>query len=410
MNKPKNQDEKEQTVLKVGILIPFYNNRKTLRHIVEQSLKNGLPVFVVDDGSTDNGLESISDLDCHKSRLAKNQGKGAALVHGAKIAEDTGFTHLITLDADAQHNPAEVPLFLEKIQEEPNALILGNRNFKQAGIPGKSAFGRKWSNLWIRIASGFSVTDSQSGFRAYPVQILTRLKALSKRYNFEIEILVKALWAGFPVDSIDVSVHYSEETKAGSHFRPFKDNLLISLTYARLVLRNMLPVPHKRIIGESAPKKIRKYLLRPKEFIKLLLFESLSIKEIVLALGLGIFLGTFPLVGIHSIAIVFVASRLKLNRLIALNISHLCAPPFVPALCVEAGHFLRFGNFISTQLAGQNGLQELGHNPLSYIGDYFLGAVVMAPILALLVALFSLAILFSIRLIKKAFAHGKNQK
>lgn len=379
------------------IVIPTYNNGTTLPDVVRGALDTGLDVLVVDDGSTDDGPGLLSELPATVIGYGENRGKGAAILEAGRWAAEHHYTHVITIDADGQHDPGEVGVFLDAIRADPAALVLGKRDFDSPDVPDSSKFGRNFSNFWVKITSGQNVSDSQSGYRAYPVEILTRIRCRSKRYNFEVEILVRAIWAGFPVSSVGISVVYSDETRAGSHFDPWRDNIRISLTYARLFLRHVAPVPHKKLHGPSNRQLLKEYFTGPKTLFRMLLQENLSMREIVLACMLGIFLGTLPLIGLHSVAIIFVATRLRLNRLIAFNISHFCAPPVVPALCIEAGHWLRTGGFI---ILDQDTIRNIGNDIWGYIGDYLLGSVVMAPVLAGVTGFVVYCILSAVRIFR----------
>ncbi len=360
------------------IVIPTYNNNNSLRGIAEGSLRTDQDVLVVDDGSTDGVAETLSGLSLEIIRHEQNLGKGAAIISAAHWASERGYSHLITIDADGQHNPADIPKFQTKIKEKPLSIIVGIRDFESANVPESSIFGRKFSNFWVRISSGSSIADSQSGFRAYPLEVLKKVKCRAKHYNFEIEILVRSVWAGIILSSVDIGVAYTEETNKASHFHPFKDNFRISLTYTRLVLRNFSPWPHKILFGQTQHKKAVNFFLHPIKGMKSLAKENSTPKQIALAVTVGIFLATLPLLAAHSVTIVFVATRLKLNRLIALNVSHLCAPPFVPALAVELGFFLRNGRFLT-----EFSMQTLGYEAMQRFWDYLLGTVVLAPFLAL---------------------------
>jgi len=362
------------------IVIPTYNNIKTLRKVVEESLSSGLPVLVVNDGSTDGAIETIGDTEAEILNFSENRGKGTAIVAAANWAQDQGYSHIITIDADGQHDPREIPGFIEKAEDHPLAIIIGKRDFENANVPGSSRFGRWWSNLWIRITTGHSIGDSQSGYRAYPVEAITKVHCRGIRYNFEVEIIVRGAWAGLEIIDHEISVNYSDETKKASHFDPFWDNYRISTTYTKLVIRNFIPLPHKVIFKRVEEDKLEgKLSLRhPLKSLNILLKENTTPKEIVSASMLGILLGTLPLIAMHSVSIIFVATRLRLNRLIALNISHLCAPPLVPAIAIEAGYFLRNGRFLT-----EFNYQTLGHEAHIRLYEYILGATVIAPFLTL---------------------------
>ena len=361
---------KSDQPISVLLVIPTYNNHNTLRSVVEDSLKTGLKILVVNDGSTDDGPETIADLNVERLNLPKNKGKGIAIQAAARWAYENDFTHIITMDADGQHSASDVPKFVEKINENPLSIVLGARDFNSTDTPESSKFGCKFSNFWVRVSTGVSVSDSQSGFRAYPVDALKRLRCLSRRYNYEVEILVKCIWAGLAVQSVNIAVNYNPETIKASHFRPFVDNARISLTYTYLVTRNLFPLPHRILYGQKPAERIKSFFLNPFRGLKLLVTEKSSPRQIMFAVMLGIFLATLPLVAIHSVAIVFVATRLKLNRLIALNVSHFCAPPFVPGMAVELGYFLRNGKFLT-----EFTIQTMGHEALQRVGDYLLGSI-----------------------------------
>ena len=360
------------------IVIPVFNNRATLRRVVEESLTFGLPVLVVNDGSTDGGPETLDGLPVTRIDHAVNRGKGAAILSAAGWAEAHGFTHLITMDADGQHCPQDVARFLEKIAQNPWAIIVGARDVSGQPVPGASRFGRRFSNFWLKVACGMGLPDSQSGFRAYPVAILRQVRCLGRRYEFEVEILVRAVWAGASLDTVDVQVRYTPESTSASHFHPLRDNARISRTYARLVLRNFLPWPHRTLFDDPARAGERLSPKRLRHSLRVLLREHTSRQRITLAAMLGVFLGTLPLIACHSVIIVFCAARLRLNRLIALNISHFCAPPVVPALAIESGYFVRHGRWLT-----EFTFRTLGHQIDQRLLDYLLGSVLLAPLLAL---------------------------
>ncbi len=382
--------------IKATIVIPTYNNEETLRNVVLDSIKTGINVIVVIDGSVDNSEESIKDLNIVKIVFPENRGKGAAIKAGTAWANENNYTHIITLDADGQHMPEFTLKFVEKINQYPNSIIIGNRDFNNSEAPDISKFGRKFSNFWVKVTTGVSAIDSQSGFRAYPVELITKIKCRGNRYNFEVEIIVKGIWAGLKIENVIIPVVYSEKTKKYSHFRPFIDNARISLTYSSLFLRNLLPITNKILIPHEKQKE--PIFKRISAFFKMLLKENIKPYQIVLACMLGIFLGTLPLIAVHSIVIIFAAKKLRLNRLIAFNISHFCGPPFVPALCVVAGHYIRFGELL---ILNQEILQNFGSNIGTYLYDYLIGSVVLAPVLALLVGLIVYIITVIVQKIRK---------
>jgi glycosyltransferase involved in cell wall biosynthesis len=370
--------------LKILLVIPTYNNRSSLAGVVEKALQTPFPVLVVNDGSTDGAMETLPKHAClHVAGWNQNRGKGAALLEAARWAMENGFTHIITLDADGQHDPADAEKLARAAKSNSQSIVLGHRVFNKQQVPLSSRFGRKFSNFWVWVSTGLQLQDTQCGYRAYPVTLMNKLKFKSRHYNFEVEVLVRGIWAGMDVVTVDISVKYDEGTRKASHFRPFVDNARISITYTTLVTRNFLPLPHKTIFETEAGRLRRISVKAPKKSLKVLFTEATSPREITLASMLGVFLGTLPLVSIHSIAIIFAATRLRLNRLIALNISHFCAPPFVPVLAFEIGYYILHKELLYA-LSFDIIFKEIH---LRFI-EYLLGAVVFAPFLALITGFF----------------------
>ncbi|MFQ5589526.1 MAG: DUF2062 domain-containing protein [Phycisphaerae bacterium] len=379
--------------IRVLIAIPTFNNKGTLRQVAERALQLGLPVLVVNDGSTDGGPAELAGLGVERIDYSENQGKGAAIVAAGRWAYDHSFTHLITLDGDGQHDPGETPKFLERIRLNPQALIVGRRDLSGAEVPRSSRFGRAFSNFWTRIACGVSHPDTQSGFRAYPVEILRRMKCRARRYDFEVEILVRSAWSGASLDWVDISARYDADAVRNSHFDMWWDNIRTARTYTRLVVRNLIPWPHRVLWPETMRPGLWQInpdrekwrakgegfsFQRPLRSLHTLLRERSSPSQLAAAAALGIFLGTLPLIACHSIAIIFCATRLRLNRLLALNVSHLCAPPLVPALAIELGFFVRHGRWL-TEFSVQTLAREIHQRLL----DYLIGSSILAPVLAL---------------------------
>jgi uncharacterized protein (DUF2062 family) len=358
------------------VVIPVFNHSRTLRDVVSRALKVHPKVMVVDDGSTDGGIETLRDLDVSMVRHNRNRGKGAAILSAMEEARNFGATHLITIDADGQHDPADLPLFVSEIERSPEAIVVGTRDFAGSAVPLSSRFGRRFSNFWFRVQTGLSIKDTQSGFRAYPLAVLGWLKLREKRYAFEVEVLVKAAWAGVPLREVDISVHYSEATRRLSHFRPFEDNFRLSLLNTRLTVRAMLPVSPRRFRPEPAgPCGIA--LLHPLRSLRSLLDMHGSPRQLAASATLGVFLGSLPLVACQTVSILAAASFLRLNRLVALSASQLCMPPFVPALCIETGYFVRHGKFL-TEIS----FQTIGYQSPQRFLEWIIGSLILGPILA----------------------------
>ncbi len=362
------------------VVIPVYNHAATLREVVEGALDAHERVLVVDDGSTDLGGGVLDGLPVRIVRHEKNRGKGAALRTAAHEAQSMGATHIITLDADGQHNPAEIERFLHAVEEHPEAVLVGKRDFQAAGAPVSRRFGRAFSNFWFRVQTGRSIGDSQSGFRAYPLDVLLHLPLREKGFAFEIEVLVRAAWAGVDVRDVDVSVAYPPQNMYVSHFHLLWDNMRLALLNTRLSMRSMLPWPHARLPGASGEDRSGVSILRPILSLRILMKGDASPGRLAAAAALGVFLGALPLIGFHTVAILFSAGFMRLNRIAAVAASQLCMPPFVPALCIETGYFIRHGRFLT-----EVSLQTLGYQALERLYEWLIGSLLVGPVLGLAV-------------------------
>ncbi|WP_432821989.1 DUF2062 domain-containing protein [Trichloromonas sp.] len=364
---------------RILIVIPVYNHAATLRPVVKQALAVHPEVLVVDDGSADNPLDTLAGLPVRTASHPRNLGKGAAIMTAARLARTLGMSHIVTIDADGQHDPADFPRFAEAIAAEPMAIVVGTRDFSAANVPGSSRFGRKFSNFWLRLQTGRSLGDTQSGFRAYPLAVLEGLKLRERHYSFEVEVLVRAAWAGVPLREVDIAVYYPPAHERVSHFGAFRDNFRLTLLNTHLTMRSVLPWPHRKLVEEQGGVKVS--VLRPLRSLRVLLTENATPAQLAAAGALGVFLGAVPLIACHTIAILFACGFFRLNKVAAVSASQLCMPPLVPALCIEAGYFMRHGEFL-TELS----LETLGYQGLERLYEWLLGSLLVGPLLAGLVA------------------------
>jgi hypothetical protein len=306
--------------------IPVHNNAATIADIVRRSKSQIDHIVVVDDGSTDADLRDLlKPLAVEVIRHSQNRGKGAALLTAFNFATECGAEYLITLDADGQHFPEDIPKFLQRLA--PDTILIGARDEIIGSMPGSSRFGRDFSDFWICVESGVETSDTQSGFRAYPLKPVMQLPLASRHYNLEVEVVTRAVWAGMKIGTVPVRTEYSAATRAASSFKPFADNARISLIHARLVLRQLLPIPHQK-------------LARGVDIVQPSLWN-----ENASPLGLAASAGVTALLAILMwpcgfLAAAYVAWRLHLNKIVTVVTILLCAPRPLPDFCYWVGKSL----------------------------------------------------------------------
>jgi len=245
--------------LKCCVIIPTYNNYKTLQQVIEGVLIYTKDIIVVNDGSTDSTSEILLQFpQIQQINLLKNKGKGNALRQGFKHADSLGYCYAITIDSDGQHFPEDIPAFIEALENEENkeVLFIGARNMTQHGVPKKSSFGNKFSNFWFWVETGTRLQDTQSGFRLYPLFAMKKLKFYTRKFEFEIEAIVKAAWSGIEVKNIPIKIHYELEDRI-SHFRPFKDFTRISILNTWFVLVTFLYIKPRNLFRKLKKKDSR---------------------------------------------------------------------------------------------------------------------------------------------------------
>jgi glycosyltransferase involved in cell wall biosynthesis len=314
------------------VIIPTFNNGSTLKEVLTGVMDVCGNVIVVNDGSSDNTFDLLNQFDgIEVITHNKNRGKGAALNSGFRKAYDLGYKYAITIDSDGQHYPQEINLLCDSSRKEPDTLCIGARDFKSDNMPGKNSFANRFSNFWFKLETGITLEDTQSGFRLYPLERLKGIRTLSGRYEFELEIIVRAAWRNVAVRNIPVSVYYPPKEIRISHFKPFKDFTRISILNTVLVFIALLwwwPLKFiKWFSRENIRNFIKKHITESKE----------SNLHIAKSVGLGLFFGISPLWGYQMIAAVAAAHLLKLNKVIVLVASNISIPPMIP--------FILYGSF-----------------------------------------------------------------
>lgn len=325
--------------LKACVLIPTYNNAGTLADVLTKVLAYTDDLLVVNDGSTDNTIEILKQFpQVHAINYSPNKGKGVALRTGIKEAAKLGYDYAIAMDSDGQHYASDLTLFLDAIEAQPQSLIIGARNLNQENVQLKSSFGNKFSNFWFWVNTGITLPDTQSGYRLYPVQALAKKNYYTRKYEFEIEVIVRAAWSGVPVTYIPISVYYPKPEERVSHFRPFKDFSRISLLNTVLVLIALLWVK---------PRDFFRLLLK-KEGIKTI-WKTIFIRPEetnhtkAASVAFGIFMGIVPVWGFQLAIGIPAAIFMRLNKalfIIAANISIFPFTPFIWMASLITGKWL----------------------------------------------------------------------
>ncbi len=312
---------------KICVIIPTYNNSSTLKNLIDEVLAFTTNVIVVNDGSTDRTREILRQYtEIKKLDYTPNVGKGWALRKGIALAIESGFDHAITIDSDGQHFAKDLPKFINKVEMGGQSLIIGARNMDQSSVPGKSSFGNKFSNFWFWIETGIRLPDTQSGYRLYPLCLMKGMTFFTKKYEFEIEVIVRAAWKNIKIESVPISVYYAPKETRISHFRPFKDFSRISVLNTLLVIVAFAYIK---------PRDFFRSLFKKSTYsnIKDQIFGSQDSKiKISSSVAFGVFMGIVPIWGFQLFAAIFLAILFRLNKAIVIISAHISIPPMIPLI------------------------------------------------------------------------------
>ena len=221
-----------------AIIIPVYNHAERIAGVIHQALELDLPVFVINDGSTDRTADIINTIgDITVLHHDINQGKGAALLTGFTAACNKGCDWAVTLDGDGQHRPSDAKALLAAVSAGQRCIVVGRREGMEESkhVPWTSRFGRGFSNFWVRVSGGPAIKDTQSGFRLYPLPEVMEIGVLARRYQFEVEVLVRAYQRDIEIIEVPVEVVYQPKGERVSHFRPWIDFGRNSAVFTRLI-------------------------------------------------------------------------------------------------------------------------------------------------------------------------------
>jgi len=218
------------------VVVPTYNNAKTLQTVLDRLWVYTQDIMVVNDGSTDETLTILHHYP-HPINIvtySENRGKGHALVTGFREAMMLGYDYAITIDSDGQHYPEDLPVFLRKASElNCPTIIVGSRELEHENKSRGAIFATRLANFWFAFQTWQYLPDTQSGYRLYPLHHLHGLNLITSRYEAELELLVFAAWHGVAIDTVPIRVYYPPKEERVTHFRP-------GLDFARIFVLNTI--------------------------------------------------------------------------------------------------------------------------------------------------------------------------
>lgn len=235
--------------MKYCIIVPHYKHEVLFEKFLPALASLNLPCIVVDDGSDEQSVNTVQALladypDFHLIRHQTNRGKGASVITGCYHASAMGFSHVLQLDADGQHNIDDAQKLLDYSKQHPDSFISGQPYFDETA-PFARKYGRKITDFWVALETlSLQIKDGLCGFRVYPIKQIERVfdnYYLGPRMDFDPELLVKAVWAGIDLHFIQTKVIYHENTV--SHFHYLKDNLMLIRLHVRLIFGMLIRLP-----------------------------------------------------------------------------------------------------------------------------------------------------------------------
>lgn len=378
-------------------VVPAYENAGTIGTVLADMIKYCNDILVVDDGSTDStgailatfGFRLIREDSVSSGnvpdlkgknflRHSRNSGKGKSLKDALILASRAGYRYVLTIDADGQHFPSDIPAFAEAVLTGQEGIIVGARNLKSENMPSRNTFANRFSNFWYRLETGTRLADTQCGFRMYPLGWTDFSRwYYTSLYEFELEVIVFAAWSRISVTNVPVRIYYPPEEKRVSHFRPLRDFTRISILNTVLVLLCIFWIWPRNILRKLSWTKIRRF------FDDNLFHVKDSNTKLTLSFWLGVFIGLLPFGGYHFVTAVFLAHIFRLNTLVAGAFTLISIVPVMPVIifcscwtgCLILGHEMPFSGFDITFADAGN-----------IIVEYVLGGVAFAAVASSLAA------------------------
>ncbi|MBS1598047.1 MAG: DUF2062 domain-containing protein [Bacteroidetes bacterium] len=381
------------SALQTCVIIPTFNNAGTLKQVIADVSAYTTNIIVVNDGSTDGTKNILQTFPFIQAvQYEKNVGKGWAIRQGFAKATELGYHFAITIDSDGQHFAKDLTSFIQKLETTKDAIVIGARNMDQSSVPGKSSFGNKFSNFWFKVETGIAQPDTQSGYRLYPIELLKKIKFLTRKYEFEIEVLVRAAWKGIHVESIPVTVYYPPKDERISHFRPFKDFTRISILNTILVLITFFYIKPRNFLRTIFNRqKTKKFVLD--NFIHA--HQSDQVKA--LSIAFGVFMGIIPIWGFQLIVAIFLAFILRLNKTLVIIAANISIPPMIPLIVYgsyKMGAYWMGTKTTDITFSNNISLESVKHN----FEQYLYGSITLAVVAG---AFFGLMTFLLLKIFKK---------
>lgn len=371
-------------IVRCLLTIPTYNNEGAIISVIREAIALcTLNIQIIDDGSDKPVLDLIkneADLSpligtrINVFRFNKNVGKGAAIQQAFKLALAGSYTHIITMDGDAQHKAQDVPGMLDAILISPWALIIGKRKLDGVNVPESSKFGRSFSNFWVKYQTDYTIEDSQSGFRAYPLFYVQHLKFYTKKYDFEIEVLIRLLWSEVEVKEVEIDVYYPPAAERVSHFDKFRDNVKISLLNTVLVIISLLK-------------------------------SNISRGKIIASISIGAFIGVLPIYGFQVFLAALVSLLFRLNFPLMFIAGQISIPPLIPIWTYIS---LRIGSYLTGSTVVFVFDENILNHAKVFFSVLFVGSIGLGTILACFFGIMTYIITYEKKKKKKAWT-GKNR-
>ena len=305
----------------------------------------------------------------------------ACLMKAIDAANRLSCTHIAICDPLAGCVAEALSRIVSASRRHPSALVVGHRSSSSKARSLMGRVGGWLKRFLVRLQTGVSIGDPDSTLRIYPTVVLQHLAPKAKGANALRALLVKSAWAGVAVEEVAIEIGVTEPDRPDTGWTASVVGALITtLLNIHWTLRAMIPWPHQRINRGDGKDRAQVSILRPIQSIRLLLAENATPGQLAWAGAMGVFIGALPIFGFHMVTILLTANYFRLNKMAAVTAGTLCTPPFVPAFCIELGYYLRHGRFLT-----EASIQTLGYQAVERVYEWFLGSLILGPLLAMVV-------------------------